>query len=849
MTASAAGAARDVLTQVDAQARASRIDDVSYELTLDLTRGARTYRGEVVIRFAVVEGSEHTFLDFKGTTIERLEMNGRAITPEWDGYRLTLPAGALAPHNTLRISYENEYDHTGDGFHQFIDPEDNEEYLYTFFEPYYAHRLFPCFDQPDIKATYALTITAPQEWEVIANGRSTESTAAGADRTRHVFETLPRFSTYLLCIVAGPYHAVREDHGGIPLGLFCRKSLVKYLDADELFTVTKQGLDYFGEFFDYPYPFTKYDQIFVPEFNLGAMENIGAVTHTERMIFRDPPTENQRLSRAEVVLHEMAHMWFGDLVTMRWWNDLWLNESFATYMAYLALVNATRFTTAWKEFNTGMKVWAYRQDQLTTTHPIAGTVLDTDQTFLNFDGITYGKGASVLKQLVATIGLEAFRNGMRRYFQRYQWGNATLRDFLAALEEGTGRDLQAWARLWLETPSLNTLAARWESDGERLTSMALSQTAPPAYPTLRPHTVEIGLGREENGSIALDVLPAEVDSEEVDVPGARGRPVPAFVFPNYNDHAFAKVALDAQSLDFIRANIERIDDPLLRQLLWTSLWSMVRDQQLKSTDFISLARAKLPGEPDLELVDSMLSYALTALSAYVPDDRRPAEAHALFETCRRTLESAPRGDAQIIWTRALIGAAQNAEDLAHVARLADGAVEVAGLTVDQQMRWNIAAKHMAYGLPDADARLATERERDPSDRGQREALRTEVSRPDPATKAEHWERILNEQYDSFKLMQSAMAGFNWYPQREILAPYVDRFFETVTRVAESKPNEYLQSFIGALFPSYRVEQAILDRSERLLAETPDRLTVLVRLLKESNDDLARALACRGFAMA
>jgi aminopeptidase N len=847
MTTPTTGAARDVLTQAEAEARASRINEVSYELALDLTGGAGAYRGDVTIRFQVVEGGQHTFLDFKGKTIERFEVNGQEVAPEWDGYHLTLPAAVLAPHNTVRVVYENDYDHTGDGFHQFIDPEDNEEYLYTFFEPYYAHRLFPCFDQPDIKATYRLTITAPSAWEVIANGRIEESAAVDGGRTRHRFETLPRFSTYLLCIVAGPYHAVRDDHNGIPLGLFCRRSLVKYLDADELFEVTKQGLDYFGAFFDYPYPFTKYDQIFVPEFNLGAMENIGAVTHYERMIFRDPPTENQRLSRAEVVLHEMAHMWFGDLVTMRWWNDLWLNESFATYMAYLALVNATRFTTAWKEFNTGMKVWAYRQDQLVTTHPIAGDVADTDQTFLNFDGITYGKGASALKQLVATIGLDAFRDGMRRYFQRYQWSNATLRDFLAALEEGTGRDLQAWARLWLETPSLNTLAAVWESDGERLTSMELNQIAPAAYPTLRPHTVEIGLGREENGGIAIDVLPAEIEAAMAEVSGAVGRPAPSFVFPNYNDHAFAKIALDPRSLDFIREKIDRIDDALLRQLLWTSLWSMVRDQQLKSTDFLALAREKLPIEPDLELVDSMLGYASAALGAYVPEERRQAEAHALFETCRQTLQSAPEGDAQIIWTRALIGAAQNADDLTYVARLADGEISVPGLTVDQQMRWNIAAKHMGYGLTDADARLATERDRDPSDRGQREALRIEVSRPDAATKAEHWERILNQQYDSFKLLESAMSGFNWSVQRDLLESYVGRFFETVTQVAETRPNEYTQSFIGALFPSYRVEQPILERSERLLAETPERLTVLVRLLKEANDDLARAIMCRRFA--
>jgi len=846
MTAPAASPARDVLTQADAEARAARISDASYEFSLDLRRGSPTYRGEIAIRFADA-GRGDTFLDFKGKTIERLEINGRALTPDWDGCRLILPGDALAERNEVRVLYENDYDHTGDGFHQFVDPEDGEEYLYTFFEPYYGHRLFPCFDQPDIKATFALTITAPSEWEVLTNSRAERSFTVRDGRTRHVYESLPRFSSYLLCIVAGPYQAFRDEHNGLPLGLFCRRSLAKYLDPEELFTVTKQGLDFFGAFFDYPYPFTKYDQVFVPEFNLGAMENIGLVTHYERIIFRDPPTENQRMSRAEVVLHEMAHMWFGDLVTMKWWNDLWLNESFASYMAYLAMVNATRFTTAWKEFNTGMKVWAYRQDQLVTTHPIAGEVADTDQTFLNFDGITYGKGASVLQQLVATIGLDAFREGMRRYFKRYQWSNATLAQFLEALEEGTGRDLKAWARLWLETPSLNTIAAQWQSDGERLTSLALTQSAPPEYPTLRPHHVEVGLGREQDGTVTIDVLPAEIDGAEADVPGAVGKPEPAFVFPNYDDLTYAKVALDPRSLAFIRANIDRVADPLLRQLLWSSLWSMVRDQQLKSTDFLALVREKLAIEPDMELVDAMLGYTQAALAFYVPEERHAAEAHALAQTCWQALQRAPQGDAQIIWMRALIGVAESEEDLALLGRLADGEVTVPGLTVDQQMRWDIAATFVAYGLPGADARLAAERARDPSDRGQRAALRTEVSRPDPAVKAAAWERILGEGYDSFKLTESAMAGFNWRVQRALLTPYVERFFATVTRVAEEKTNEFLSSFVRSLFPGYRIEQATLDRSERLLAETPPSMTVLVRLLKEANDDLARALACRAFA--
>ena len=404
-------AARDVLSQQEAEERAARISNVGYELHLDLTAGASTYRGEVTIRFERT-GNGDLFLDQRGGGVELVEVNSTPVEIPATTYRIALPGAALGAENSVRVVYEHDYDHTGEGLHQFVDPEDGSEYLYTNFEPYNAHRLFPCFDQPDLKATFALTVDAPADWELIANSAESGREQLEDGRLRRAFTSTEPFSTYLFALIAGPYHVVRDEHGGVPLGFYCRRSLVQYLDEEELFEVTKQGLDFYAQFFDYAYPFGKYDQVFVPEFNAGAMENVGAVTHSERMVFRDPPTENQRLGRAEVLLHEMAHMWCGNLVTMRWWNDLWLNESFATYMAYLSMVEATRFTAAWQAFNSGMKAWAYRQDQLVTTHPIAGQVRDTDETFLNFDGITYGKGAAVLKQLVAAVGMEGFREGI-----------------------------------------------------------------------------------------------------------------------------------------------------------------------------------------------------------------------------------------------------------------------------------------------------------------------------------------------------------------------------------------------------------------------------------------------------
>ena len=848
--------ARDVLTQDEAEERARRVSHVSYEIHLDLVAGASSYRGDVTIRFerSVVGGSGgdadgDLFLDHRGGGIERIEVNGETLQHQPGRYRIALAAHALDAHNAVRVVYEHDYDHTGDGLHQFIDPEDGSEYLYTNLEPYSAHRLFPCFDQPDLKATYALTVDAPAEWELVANSEEAEREQLGDGRLRRRFATTEPFSSYLFALIAGPYHVVRDEHRGVPLGFFCRRSLVEHLDEDELFEVTKQGLDFYADFFDYAYPFGKYDQIFVPEFNAGAMENVGAVTHSERMVFRDPPTENQRLGRAEVLLHEMAHMWFGNLVTMRWWNDLWLNESFATYMAYLSMVEATRFSSAWQAFNSGMKAWAYRQDQLVTTHPIAGQVCDTDETFLNFDGITYGKGASVLKQLVAAVGMDGFREGMRVYFRRHAFGNTTLAKFLDAIGEGAGRDLHGWAELWLETASLNTLAANWEVDDGRLARLAIAQTAPGDYPTLRPHQLDLALVADGDGDgmAAIETLSVSVDGAESVVEEAAGRPSPRFVMPNHNDHAFVKVALDERSLNYVSDHLERVADPLLRQLIWQSLWNMVRDQQLRSTDYLPLAAAKVTTEADTELIETILATVTASIARYVPEERRDEQAQRFSEVAWEALQAAPAGDRQIIWARTLIGIAITPPDIERVIRLADGELTVPGLNVDQEMRWGITARAVANGIEGAAERVAVERERDPSDRGDRAAIRAQVAEPSEQVKAAAWDRVHGKGYGSLHLTAAAMGGFHWHVQRELLDRWVWEFFERAPTIFEQRQNEFARAYFGNLFPHYRIEQAVLDRSRALLEELDERLPLLARSLREANDDLERAIRCRAFA--
>ncbi len=839
--------ARDILTQTEAAERALRVHDVSYDIRLDLVGGQPTYRGDVVVRFSV-SGDGPLFLDFRGREIERLELNGEQLQPEWTGYRLTLP-NVAAGDAVLSVVYVNDYDTTGDGFHRFVDPEDGEEYVYTNFEPYEAHRLFPCFDQPDIKATYRFTVTAPSAWQVIGNTRLDSSTPADDGRTTHRFDQSEVFSTYLVALVGGPYVRRSIAHGDLELGLYARRSMDRYMDehAPEILEVTAQGMDFYAELFDQPYPFSKYDQIFVPEYNSGAMENVGCVTYNELYLFRDKATDNQRLDRAETFLHELAHMWFGNLVTMRWWDDLWLNESFATYISYVAMTEASRFRNAWKNFNGVIKRWAYQTDVLPTTHPISGTADDTEIAFLNFDGITYGKGASVLKQLVKHIGRDSFNEGMRLYFRRHAWGNATLADFLGCLEEAGDISLQEWSQLWLQTSSVNTLAARWESVAGQVGSFSIEQTASEQHAVLRPHSFEIAFGNERNGHLAIESVDASVTGYRTQIDGASGRPEPDLVFPNHGDHAYAKVELDDRSVEYVRSRLKNVDDELLRQLLWASLWEMVRDQRLSSLEYLTIAAEQLPSESDLDVLEIVLERLAILLRRYVPESHIAQESHRWFELALSNLAQATQGDAQILWVRSAIAAAESPADVQRLIGLADGAEKPGGFELDQEMRWAVAVKAVAHGMADAD-RLLSEQERlDPSDRGRRALLQAEAARPTKAAKEQAWVRIHGDGYGSFHLTRAAMLGFLWPHQHELLEPYVDGFFDHVQEIFETRDHPFARAYLWSLYPTHRVDPRVLDRSREMLQRLDGSLPTLSRQLAELADELDRQIKVRAFA--
>jgi len=836
---------KDVLTREEAIARAVKVSDVSYDIAIDLEMDDKTYRGDVTVRFA--GAGDDLFLEFVGGSIERFLVNGYEREADWDGARIVLPAELLSDENQVRLVYENPYDRTGEGFHHFIDPEDGSEYLYTQFEPYSAHRVFPCFDQPDIKATYEISVVAPTEWEVVTSSRQVDIEDAGGGRTLRRFEKTVLFSTYLVSLIAGPYAVVRDDHHGLPLGLFCRRSFAEHLDSDNIFKETKDGLDIFARFFGKAYPFTKYDQLFVPEFNWGGMENVAAVTYTDQLIFKDPPTRDQVIRRSEILLHELAHMWFGDLVTMSWWNDLWLNESFATFIAYLALDEAGYYDDLWQDFNTRNKLVAYRDDQLPTTHPIADeSIGNTDEIFLNFDQITYGKGASALRQLVAAIGTEGFLAGLRTYFERHSFSNTTLSDFLAALQDGSKQDLAGWAARWLKTASLNTLSAEWEGEGDLLTSLSLHQRAPDDYPTLRPHTVEIALVSESNGKLAVDAVKAIIDDASEPLREAAGLPAPALVFPNYKDLTFAKVALDPASVNFLRSGLSRIDDALLRHQLWQSLWEMLRDREISSLDYLQLIGDQLRSEPSTQIIRMVTGLTLArTLSSYVPEHLKDEEIHKFVALAREAMDIAAPGDARVLWARALIGAATDPQDLALAGRIVDETEGLQGLPVDQDMRWTVAVRWSAMGMEGAADRVAAELARDPSDRGKRAALRADVSRPDPDGKAEAWARIHDQGYESLHMASAAMGGFRWWKQADLLAPFADSFFESVTGVINDWEFEAAKAYFYGLYPGYRVDSDTLAATKGLISSETD--VRLARLAIEMVDELERSLACRQLA--
>jgi aminopeptidase N len=845
--------ARLNITRDQAQTRARLVAVDSYDVTLDLTVGELTFPSTTVARFRCTEPGATTFIDIVADQIVTAELNGRAIdvSQAYDGARLTL--NDLEQDNTLRVVASCRYMHSGEGLHRFVDPVDKSVYLYTQFEVADSRRMFTVFEQPDLKATYAFTVTAPDDWQVISNQPTPEPEKLDLGRARWTFPPTERMSSYITALVAGPYHRVdgeyRHDDRVIPLALYCRASLAPHLDADVILDDTRAGFGFFERVFDTPYPFAKYDQLFVPEFNSGAMENAGCVTHNEDYVFRSRVPQVSYERRAVTILHEMAHMWFGDLVTMTWWNDLWLNESFAEWASTLAAAEATQWTSAWTTFANTDKTWAYRQDQLPSTHPIAAEINDLEDVEVNFDGITYAKGAAVLKQLAAWVGRDEFLEGIRRYFDTFAWGNTTLADLLGKLEETSGRDLKAWSAQWLETAGVNTLRPQFSVDDEgRFTSFAVLQEAPEHWPTLRSHRVAIGLyDRTESGELVRR------DRAELDVTGARtevdellGRQQPDVVLLNDDDLTYGKIRLDPGSLAVVTESIAGFQNTLARSLCWSAAWDMTRDGEMSATDYVSLVLHGIASENDSSVVRTLLRQAETTVILFAAPSRRVDARLQLADGLERLMREATSGsDSQLQFVRAFASAATTDDQLSQVRGMLDGNLPVDGLTIDTDLRWHLLHQLVAAAKAD-DGEIDRELDRDDTATGRRQAAATLAARPRAEAKEEAWSSVMDNDDLPNSIQSAVIGGFACDGQQDLLRGYVERYFASLTGVWSGRTNETAQSIVIGLFPTLLAEQSTVEAADGWLDAQRGAAPALRRLVVEARDGVARSLHAQAF---
>ncbi|MEV7926226.1 MULTISPECIES: aminopeptidase N [unclassified Kitasatospora] len=841
------------LSRDEAQQRASILAVEGYQVRLDVTSApdpeAATFRSTTTVTFRCSRPGADTFLDLLAPAVHAVTLNGRAIDPAtaYDGARVHVDG--LAAENVLTVEADCAYSRTGEGLHRFTDPVDGETYLYTHYEPADARRVFATFEQPDLKAPFGFTVTAPAAWDVWSNAVHDKVTEEGAARTWEFAPTQP-ISSYLTAVVAGPYHVARDHYSReladgttleIPLSAMCRKSLAQYFDADEILGVTKLGLDFFHEEFDYPYPFGKYDQAFVPEYNIGAMENPGCVTFREEFVFRSKVTDAAYEGRANVILHEMAHMWFGDLVTMRWWDDLWLKESFADFMGSYGLIGArTRYSSAWVTFANQRKAWAYRQDQLPTTHPITADIRDLEDAKLNFDGITYAKGAAVLKQLVAYVGSEAFFEGARRYFKRHAFGNTELGDLLGVLEETSGRDLKAWAAAWLQTAGVDSLTPQVTTDAEgRITELAVLQDGA----VLRPHRIAIGLyDRDADGSLVrTERFELDVTGNRTVVAEAAGRPRPALVLLNDDDLTYCKIRFDSESLETLRTGLGDIHDELARALAWSAVWNLTRDGLMPARDYVALVLRFAGQEGNIGVLQSLHAQAKTAVDLYADPAWRGEGGRQLADGALRELrEAVPGSDHQLAWARFLAQTAGGAEHLGLVRGLLAGSARIDGLEVDQELRWSLWLALAAAGQA-GDEELAGELAADNTASGKRQYTQCLAARPTAEAKAAAWSAVVDSDELPNALVEAEIAGFALPAHRDLTALYAAPYFKLLERVWAERTIEIAMRIVSGFFPRAQTSEQTLAEADAWLDGHPQAAPALRRLVLECRDDLARAL--------
>ena len=836
------------LTREEASQRAELLSVDSYEITLKLSADSETFFSQSKVAFQATGGSE-SFIDASAEEIHLIELNGEILpTSNFSDHRIKLPN--LQAQNTLVIEGTFSYTNSGEGLHKFVDPVDGETYLYSQFEVPDSRRVFAVFEQPDLKASFQFTVTAPGHWVVTSNSPTPEAEEIGDGYARWKFSPTPRISSYITAIIAGPYlswsDSLTSSSGKeIPLGVFCRKSLAEYMDADYIFEKTKQGFEFYEKLFDYPYPFEKYDQLFVPEFNAGAMENAGAVTFVESYVFRSKVTDATRERRVVTILHELAHMWFGDLVTMKWWNDLWLNESFAEYASTLATVEATEWTGGWTTFSSLEKNWAYRQDQLPSTHPIVAEINDLEDVQVNFDGITYAKGASVLKQLVAYVGKDEFFKGIASYFKKHQFGNTVLEDLLTELEKISVRDLTEWSKLWLETAGVNTITSEIELDESgKITKFDLVQSAIDDHPTIRPHRIGVGLYGGKGQVQRDEYIELDISEPRTELKQLIGKDHPGLVLVNDEDLAYAKVRLDKKSREFAIDNLGNFADPLARSVIWTSIWDSARDAEIPITEFIDLVLNNIQSETESTTLLTLIRQLTTSVTLYLPEaQREPVSSKAADRFIELSKTVKPASDLQFQLVKA-VGMLATSEQADWLSDVLTGAEKIEGLEVDQDLRWELMAGLATLGRIDLE-QLENELKKDNTANGQKAFALAKAALPDETNKQAMWEELVDHNSMSNAILESASRGFTRVSDGSILEPYVDKYIDSVEKIWETKTFSIAEYLLLNLYPIEIANQSLRDKTAELIQKPSiQSKSALRRILIEHLANLDRALACQ-----
>ena len=839
------------LTRVEAQGRKAILDVASYEVVLDLTTGDKTFASTTTVTFSATPGSS-TFIDAITAKIHSVTLNGTRLDAVnvSDGVRIQLDN--LAADNVLVVVADSMYTNTGEGLHRFVDPVDGEVYLYSQFEVPDSRRVFAVFEQPDLKATFQFTVTAPEAWEVVSNQIAPTPTISGDAKT-WAFPATPILSSYVTALVAGPYAVVRDsltsrDGRTIPLAIYSRKSLTEFVDSDYIFDITRKGFEFYEDKFDYAYPFDKYDQLFVPEFNAGAMENAGAITFTEAYVFRSKVSDAIKERRVITILHELAHMWFGDLVTMKWWNDLWLNESFAEWASAMASAEVTEWTEAWTTFAMMEKSAAYRQDQLPSTHPVVATINDLEDVQVNFDHITYAKGGSVLKQLVAWVGIDAFYTGVAAYFKKHEYGNSDLKDLLAELETTSGRELTEWSKVWLETAGVNTLRPAIQTDADGvITSFAILQTAEADYPTIRPHRLAVGLYEFESADDLTAGTLVRVRRVELDVAGESttvselvGQKKPALVLLNDDDLAYAKIRLDDESLAVATEHLKDIDDALARALVWGAAWDAMRDGETRASDYVNLVLDNIASETESTTVRVTLGQLLSAARFYVAPAKRDAVIEQVGDALWALAQNAEAAsDEQFQFVKFFAAIASTPAHVAALQALRSGTSALTGLEIDADLDWELLEGLVltgAAGQSEIDSALA----KDNTANGQQSAARATATIPTAVAKKAALEKILSRDDIANVIVRNTGVGYQHTNDPASLAGMIHPYFDAIKTIWKSRSYKIAEYIVLGFYPSSLVSTELADATKEWLTANND-IPALRRLVIENLAGVERAL--------